>query len=477
MGGVRHNGGTMKVLKTRTGRWGSAIALVLVMASCSFVTPVTGPGTIGLPSGFDLAQVGYQRSELFLTGLAHSYSSASALTGDGKWTVTPDAATPYFKTRMVAYQPIDPAKFNGTVVVEWLNVTAAQDLANDWTMAHNEFIRRGAVYVAVSAQAVGVNALKTAQPARYSSLIHPGDSYSYDMFTEAGRQIRTNPAAVLGGLTPQRVIATGESQSASRLVTYINAIHPLVHAYDGFMVHSRFGGGARLTQAPLPDVSVPTPSPIRDDLTVPVMVVEAEGDVIGSNLGARQPDAAKFREWEMAGTSHADAYTIFGGADIGDGSGATQMFGFLRTPLGAGCANPVNAGAHHWILQTAFHALEAWVRDGTLPPSGPPLQVASSSPVVLVRDAQGNALGGIRSPQVDAPVATLTGVNTGPGFCGLFGSTIPLTTVQLTALYPTHADFVSAWTSALSAAVANGYILPEDQPELLAAATNSTVPN
>ncbi len=125
------------------------------------------------------------------------------------------------------FRPIDPAKFSGTVVVEWLNVSAGADLPTDWIMAHNEFVRQGDAYVGVSAQAVGVNALKTQQPDRYGTLVHPGDSYSYDIFSQAGRQVRANPATVLGGLTAQRVIGAGESQSASRLVTYIDGIHPL----------------------------------------------------------------------------------------------------------------------------------------------------------------------------------------------------------------------------------------------------------
>src|SRR6185436_11972827 len=143
-------------------------------------------------------------------------------------------------------------------------------------------------------------------------------SFSYAIFTEAGRQIRSHPEQVLGGLVPQRLIAAGESQSASRMVTYIDAIHPLVHVYDGFMVHSRSSGGAPLTQAPLASVPLPSPVSIRGDLDVPVMVVQAEGDVIGSNLGARQPDTPTFRSWEIAGTSHADAYTVqVGFADEG----------------------------------------------------------------------------------------------------------------------------------------------------------------
>jgi hypothetical protein len=261
-------------------------------------------------------------------------------------------------------------------------------------------------------------------------------------------------------------------------VTYLNAVHPTANVYDGFMVHSRSAGGAPLSQDPLPTVLVPSPLQIRNDLDVPVFVVQAEGDVINSNLGARQPDTAKFRSWELAGTSHADAYTAaVGFNDRGDGAGAVAMFGFMRNPLAVGCGLPINAGSHHWQLQAAFHHLDAWVRTGTPPPVGPLLEVASSSPVVLERDAHGNALGGVRSPHVDAPVARLDGANTGAGFCRLFGSTTPFTTQQLMTLYPTHADFVAQWDAALMLAVQGGFILPADAYELHAAAQQSQIPN
>ena len=56
----------------------------------------------------------------------------------------------------------------------------------------------------------------------------------------------------LGGLKARRVIAIGESQSASRLATYINSINPLANEYDGFLrvvdtrqphSHGSFGPG------------------------------------------------------------------------------------------------------------------------------------------------------------------------------------------------------------------------------------------
>ena len=56
---------------------------------------------------------------------------------------------------------------------------------------------------------------------------------------------RPGDVDVLGGLVPEHVIAIGESQSAGRLVTYVNAVHPVADIYDGFLIHSR--GGDRCT--------------------------------------------------------------------------------------------------------------------------------------------------------------------------------------------------------------------------------------
>ena len=97
--------------------------------------------------------------------------------------------------------------------------------------------------------------------------------------------------------------------------------------------------------------------------------------------------------------------------------------------------------------------------------------------MVLARDAQGNALGGVRSPQVDAPIATIDAVNTGAGFCFLFGSTTPFTPAQLATLYPTHQDFVTKWAASLFVNTLNGFLLPEDVGELYSAAAAAPIPN
>jgi hypothetical protein len=98
-------------------------------ASPTVSGPVTGgSGAIQPPNlnTFDLAQVGYQQSEYFLQGTASAYTpSPGPLTSDGMWTVAPASTAPY-TTRVVAFRPIDPNKFNGTVIVEWLNVCRAR---------------------------------------------------------------------------------------------------------------------------------------------------------------------------------------------------------------------------------------------------------------------------------------------------------------------------------------------------------------
>ena len=122
-------------------------------------------------------------------------------------------------------------------------------------ITHVELIRAGLAWVGVSAQAVGVNALKARaaaagdDPCGTPALSHPGDSYSYDIFSQAGQAIRDNAEVVLGGLKPKPRDRDRRVAVRGRLVTYIDAVHPVVDVYDGYLVHSRRRGGAPLSQA------------------------------------------------------------------------------------------------------------------------------------------------------------------------------------------------------------------------------------
>ncbi len=113
---------------------------------------------------------------------------------------------------------------------------------------------------------------------------------------------------------------------------------------------------------------------------------------------------------------------------------------------------------------------------GIPPPVAPRLETTGTSPVVFATDANGNALGGIRTPAVDAPVATLGGRSTGGNsFCFLFGSTVPFDATRLERLYPTHGRFVAAWTRATKSARAAGFLTAADSNDLIAAAVHSDI--
>ncbi len=199
--------------------------------------------------------------EFFLAGTAHSFALDGERSEDGRWTATPAATAP-FKTRMLVRRPAEASRFNGTVHVEWLNVSGNTDAGPDWSYLHREIVRRGAAWVGVSAQKVGIDggglpfvpdaSLKKLNPDRYGSLLHPGDAFSYDMFTQAARGLAGN-GGPLASLRPERLLAIGESQSAAFLVTYINAIDPLERLFDGYFVHGR--GAVRSSPRWLPSHS------------------------------------------------------------------------------------------------------------------------------------------------------------------------------------------------------------------------------
>lgn len=441
--------------------------------AATFSGPVTGGKGINLLTpGKPGSTPDLVESEYFASGTATSYT-ASATPESGEWSLHPD--TPHtrasYRTRIVVRLPRDPHRFNGTVVVEWLNVSAGSDTDPDYAYAAAEFDRSGYAYVGVSAQQAGiegsklgdvasqllpgvhVSGLRRSDPARYSSLHHPGDAYSYDMFTQVARGLRAPGSVdVLAGLRPKRLIAIGQSQSAARLTTYVDGVQPLTHEFDGFFIHSRGGGAAPLSGSGDTGTITFGAYRIRPDAGVPVLVVETESDlaVLRYDL-AEQPDSGDVRLWEVAGTAHADAFVA---------GPALQVLH---------CDPRINAGPQEFVVRAAISGLERWVRTGTAPASAPRLDHDGQA---LHRDALGMAIGGVRTPPVDVPAAVQSG-EAPPGskaLCALFGSSRAFTPARLDALYGSKAQYLQRFYAATRQAVRAGYVLPADQAALQAQA-------
>ncbi len=111
-------------------------------AASSTVTPVPGTPIMHGHANYDMAEIGYEQSEFFIEGTADAYArDDTPLTSDGKWTDSAVRSAAY-KTRIVVNRPIDAADFNGTVFVEWFNVSAATPTASPfWQQTHVELIR------------------------------------------------------------------------------------------------------------------------------------------------------------------------------------------------------------------------------------------------------------------------------------------------------------------------------------------------
>ena len=483
----------------RTGAVLLALSLVLA-ASCSDDTGgedgtadagTTTPPTIDRPEGpaadvselleggngiflgsatpTSLPDEGWVEEERAAAGTATSYTIDGPYPEDGRFELR-EAGSADYRTRIVIRRPDDGDAFNGTVVVEWLNVSGGLDGSPEYSFTADELHRGGYAWVGVSAQHIGIEGgptavsvsaaeglsgrgLRALDPERYGDLHHPGDAFSYDIFTQVARALRTGE--VLGDLEPERVLAAGESQSGFTLTTYANGVQPLTRAFDGFLVHSR-GASASPLGEPGAGIDVAStfvggsPVRIRDDLEVPVLVVETESDVLGiiGYVRARQDDSDRFRLWEVAGTAHADRTIVGSIADTID------------------CGVPINDGPQRFVVRAAVRALDRWIRDGEAPPEAERLEVEGDA---FRRDADGIALGGVRTPQVDVPVAALSG-EPGPSggvICLLLGSTRPLAPERLAERYPSVDAYLEAYEAATDEAVDAGFVLEEDREQVL----------
>ncbi len=411
-------------------------------------------------SNHDLPTHGYVEEEYFFSGTANRYNTPSLATG----TII-DSGHPYL-TRLVVRRPANPSDFNGTVLVEWINVTNGFDAENTWFFSWEHILRAGYVWVGVSAQRVGVNALRTWSPSRYGTLdVTQGgtindDSLCYDIFSQAGQAVR-HPVGidVLHGLKPRMMLAIGESQSAFRLALYANSIQPLANEYDGILLLSSLG------------------NPIRTDLNVPVWKILTEFDVASSEARFRQPDTNVFRSWEVAGTSHVDQHLRASREVLELRDNGTSV----EAVLAPQCTNPTlgTRVPTTYVLASAYDLFVKWVAEGVPPPTAPKLQIATlGSPgvfSVIARNSLGLALGGIQLAQVAVPTAVNDGINSGPGACVRWGYYSPFDITQLDQLYPTHNGYVNQVTQVTKGNVKAGYILDADGQQTTMCAVYSNV--
>jgi hypothetical protein len=428
------------------------------------LTPVHVPGTQAVgAAAIDLAAHGYTEQEFYANGTAQRYrgvlpgAQATAQVIDGGW--------PY-RTRVLVRAP-QAARFNGTLVVEWTNVTAGQDIDFAFAESHAYLLREGYAVAVVSVQRLGVDRLTTWSPQRYGDLsvtadstdpqtgtpidacppgtACPGDPLSWDIMTQVSKALKDNaaPARPLPGLTVRKVVALGESQSAMRLSLYYNTIQPLYRFFDGF-------------------VFLDLAQQMRADLPTPAISVNSEA------LSGFQPPvstSAYTRVWEVAGTSHASFYAVnyvdqmlLRDQSVPGPHGPmtfTQMMGAQGCRLSP-LFSKVDTGL---VLNAALHSVRRWAETGQ--PAPATLLFQRDAKGAVMRDAQGQVLGGVRLPQFTVPTS-YTAPNGEALGCLLAGHHRDFTESEFLQRHGSHAAYALKAKAAARAVAAQGYLLRSD---------------
>jgi hypothetical protein len=343
----------------------------------------------------------------------------------------------------------------------------------------------------MGANGCAATSLRQVDVERYGSLEHPGDAYSFDIFSQALQAIKyPSGTAPLGELVSQFVIATGFQPSIDKWFP-VGAPDPAsfttpLGIYGPLNAYLANGADeeARLVDAFLIDAAAPATEP--QEYRVPTMHHLDESAFRRSPA----PDGTNHVTWEVIGAAHVDRWAgdhvrlpsstpraKLTRAEEEARRDKSDNFGQVPDAGGATCSPGPATGSQfprRFTLNSALVALHHWLETGVAAPAAPRGQRVIEEPATasekLDRDFDGNAVGGLRSPLIAVPVAAYNGEA-----CVQAGTTVPLAAERLAALYPSHASYVLQLLSAVNEAVDNRFLLCEDAAIIMRKASASAI--
>ena len=471
-----------------------------------------------------LRDKGYVEEEYLMIGTANTYEYVDELSQSPE--VQPTAAPAgKYRTRILVRMPKRKRDFNGVVHMEILNSTARFDGAPMWDLTYESIIDDGAAWVGVTYSEVssafmrytwGNNTFPAPEGAklrnrsRYDTLNVPTRSYTWDILNQAAALLKSdNDNNPMQGYGVDTIIASGYSQSAAFVTTYANSFYPsyaedtcsesqaLNYAcdpiVDGYIVAAGGPVARRLNglgshpvgdrrncaiaiERTLPcELNEDEPAPSGDN-TVPVpkvMRYTTESDIDSALVRQTMTSQPNLRTYEAAGTSHVDYWgNVVGRRNSQYNFGVSERFGkACDLPL-----NPIRTGIPLSAIQ---YRLARWIEDGEEPPPSNYISLLGSfddDSEAWERDADGNAIGGVRPARIEVPLASYSGSNpySGPSpsaaeiLCAtITGSAIPFDLDELAARYSDRSSWlVINWWS-IWLAWQEGFLLRVDAELLL----------
>jgi hypothetical protein len=482
------------------------------------VTPVPTTATSRpfLSAAAVLEAGGYVEEEFFLSGPGRTYDWVEP--GRSAQSVTPAQR---YVNRILVRRPRDAARFSGNVEVNLLNASIGFDLGGPTDAAR--MFAQGDVWIGVTTKAVAAQSLKRFDATRYAPLDwsnpappaqrcayptiipaymigdaaaleamsrsgRPGsspdteDGLIWDMLGQLGALLKSaQREKILPGFAQPYVYMTGTSQSSILMRTWLAGFHDRFRTADGKPVYDGYLGVVgpamlRINQC-AQDIAL---ADIAQKLTppdVPFISLSSEGEMWLARH-THQPDAFTERggivSYEVTGGSHnaGDVVPPRISAMPAPEDMAKLAFSFAGM-AGAQPALPEGAVPNdlQWapLVRGAYANLQRWVRDGVRPPQARGIEVGAD--LEIRRDANGNALGGVRTPYVDAPVACFTGYLSAGGMGSVMGFKRPFAAEALAMLYPARADYLATFGAAADRMVAERWISRADADAMIKAAS------
>lgn len=295
----------------------------------------------------------------------------------------------------------------------------------------------------------------------------------------------------LGGRI-SRVLASGKSQTGRFLKTFlldgfnqvngrrvIDGMHVFVSG-AGLLPIMQSGTGPESSANGAPSFEHPEFPGVHDGvLTIGEIVakVRARGEVPPKMLLLNSTvDYASLRaSLGRTGASGSTDLPLPENVRMYDVAGAAHV----TVPKAPACQ--LAPGSLDWtpVSRATLLRLDAWVDSNAEPPPNRlmPLQPAGADPTVLaapkglpgaviqvpVRDADGNAAGGVRLPDIAVPLGVQGAQNKPLSFtCSLVGAYLPFSPEKIAALYKDQNDYVNRVRVAAREAEAEGFLLPAD---------------
>jgi Alpha/beta hydrolase domain len=373
-------------------------------------------------------------------------------------------AVPY-TTRIVVYEPADPARFSGHVIFEVTHPAGGGRLTV-WGKLSGFFISQRDAYVAIQ-HPLTFDSLRDSDPHRYGTLYAKDPTQLWGMVAQVGALVRSaSPQNPLAGYRIRSVFLTGYSYSGVVVATFADYYHD----------------GARLPSGqPIFDGYIPLASQMYvRPLDAPVMRVNTQSDF--NSFGALHNRGAdsdapgyRYRLYEVAGASHVNASPA-----ILPSATAPRRYPRIEprnlphfSPQKCWAQFPRGAMPNTLpldsVIAQAFLNLYRWVDRGIAPPRAPWIETNAAGKAKL--GIHGNALGGLRLPEIRVPAATY---GAGSGACFLFGYERPFSSSQMHELYGTRSAYVQALARAARQDVAEGFISASSARHIIASARAHT---